>query len=90
MPARKKPTIVRISRCLELRIKVMRKRPQRVGGTQNAKGGLIANHMQNFLRNMISILFLMCGGLMMSKLRILDGPPSWNLNLGGIPVWREI
>ena len=46
--------------------------------------------MQNFLRNMISILFLMCGGLMMSKLRILDGPPSWDFNLVGIPVWREI
>ena len=47
-----------------------------------AKVGLIAHHMQNFLRNMISILFLMCGGLMMSKLRILDAPPSWDFNLG--------
>ena len=55
-----------------------------------AKVGLIAHHMQNFLRNMISILFLMCGGLMMSKLRFLDGPPSLDFNLGGILGWREI
>ena len=64
-----------------------RKRPKMVG---MGKVGLIAHHMQNFLRNMISILFLMCGSLMMSKLRVLDGPQSWDFNLEGIPGWREI
>ena len=49
-----------------------------------AKVGLIAHPMQKSIRNMIGTLFLMCGGLMMSKLRILDGPPSWDFNLGGI------
>ena len=48
-----------------------------------AKVGLIAYPMQNYMRNMIGTLFLMCGGLMMSKLRILDGSPSWDFRLVG-------
>ena len=79
-----------MARFLELRIKVMRKWPQRVGGTQNAKVGLIAHPIQNSIRNMIGTLLLMSGGLMRSKSRFLDGPPSWNFNLEGIPGWREI
>ena len=55
-----------------------------------AKVGLIAYPMQNYMRNMIGTLFLMCGGLMMSKLRILDGSPSWDFRLVGHQVWREI
>ena len=55
-----------------------------------AKVGLIAHPMQNSTRNMIGTLFLMCGGPMMSKLRISDGPPSWDFNLGGIQAWWEI
>ena len=34
------------------------------------------------MRKMIGTLFVMCGGLMMSKLRILDGPTMWDFNLG--------
>ena len=48
-----------------------------------AKVGLIAHPMQNSIRNRIGTLVLMCGGLMMSKLRILDGP------LAGISIWGE-
>ena len=55
-----------------------------------AKVGLIAHPMQNSIRNMIGTLLLMSGGLMMSKSRFLDGPPSWDFNLGGILGWREI
>ena len=68
----------------------MWKRPQRVGGIQNGKSGLIAHSMQNSVRNMIGTLVLMCGGLIMSKLRILDGLWKGDFNLVGIPVWREI
>ena len=39
---------------------------------------------------MTGTLFLMGGGLMMSKLRILDDPQSWNFDLVGNWVWREI
>ena len=55
-----------------------------------AKMGLIAYPMQNYMRNMIGPLFLMCGDLRMSKLRILDGSPSWDFRLVGHQVWREI
>ena len=74
-------------RCLELCIKVMRKRPQRVGGTQNGKSGFDS---LNSVRNMIGTLVLMCGSLMMSKLRILYSFWKRDFNLVGIPVWREI
>ena len=47
------------------------------------KVGLIAHPMQNSMRNMTGTLFLMCGGLMMSKLRILDGPPKLGFQSGG-------
>ena len=46
--------------------------------------------MQNSVRNMIGTLVLMCGGLMMSKLRILYSFWKGDFNLVGIPVWREI
>ena len=36
-----------------------------------AKVGLIAHPMQNFIRIMIGTLFLICGGLIMIKLRII-------------------
>ena len=55
-----------------------------------AKVGLIAHPMQNSIRNMIGTLFLMCGGLMMSKFRILDSLWMGDFNLEGIWVWREI
>ena len=55
-----------------------------------AKVGLTAHPIQNSVRNMTGTLFLMCGGLMMSKLRILDGSPSWDFRLVGHQVWREI
>ena len=55
-----------------------------------SKAGLIAHPMQNSVRNMIGTLVLMCGGLIMSKLRILDGLWKGDFNLVGIPVWREI
>ena len=55
-----------------------------------AKMGLIAYPMQNSVRNMIGTLVFMCGGLIMSKLRILDGPPSWDFNLVRKLVWRGI
>ena len=55
-----------------------------------AKVGLIAHPMQNYVRNIIGTLVLMCGGLIMSKLRILDGLWKGDFNLVGIPVWREI
>ena len=55
-----------------------------------AKVGLIAHPMQNLIRNIVGTLFLVCGGLMMSKSRFLDGPVSWDFNLEGIPGWREI
>ena len=55
-----------------------------------SKVGLIAHPMQNSVRNMIGTLVLMCGGLIMSKLRILDGLWKGDFNLVGIPVWREI
>ena len=48
-----------------------------------AKVGLIAHPMQNLIRNMVGTLFLVCGGLMMSKSRILDGPQA------GISIWGE-
>ena len=48
-----------------------------------AKVGLIAHLMQNSIRNMMGTLLWMCGGPIMSKLRILDGPPSWDFNLVG-------
>ena len=54
------------------------------------KVGLIAYPMQNSVRNMIGTLVFMCGGLIMSKLRILDGLWKGDFNLVGIPVWREI
>ena len=37
-----------------------------------AKVGLIAHPMQNLIRNMTGTLLLMCGGLIIDKLRILD------------------
>ena len=46
------------------------------------KVGLIAYPMQNSVRNMIGTLVFMCGGLIMSKLRILDG--LWKR---GISIW---
>ena len=46
-----------------------------------AKLGFITHPMQNSMRNMTGTLFLMCGGLMMSKLRISDGPQA------GISIW---
>ena len=55
-----------------------------------AKVGLIAHPMQNYVRNIIGTLVLMCGGLIMSKLRILDGLWKEDFNMVGIPVWREI
>ena len=55
-----------------------------------AKVGLIAYPMQNYMRNMIGTLFLMCCGLTISKLRFLDGSPSWDFRLVGHQVWREI
>ena len=55
-----------------------------------AKVGLIAHPMQNSVRNMIGTLVLMCGVLMTSKLRILDGLRKGDFNLVGIPGWREI
>ena len=55
-----------------------------------SKVSLIAHPMQNSSRNMIGTLVLMCGGLTMSKLRILDGIWKGDFNLVGIPVWREI
>ena len=55
-----------------------------------AKVGLIAYPMQNYIRNMIGTLFLMCGGLILSKLRILDSTWKGNFNLVGIRVWQEI
>ena len=55
-----------------------------------SKVGLIAHPMQNLIRNMVGTLSLVCGGLMMSKSRILDGPPSWDFRLEGHQVWREI
>ena len=39
---------------------------------------------------MIGTLVLMCGGLIMNKLRILDGLRRGDFNLVGILVWREI
>ena len=51
-----------------------------------AKMGLIAYPMQNSVRNMIGTLVFMCGGLIMSKLRILDGLWKGDFNLVGIPV----
>ena len=55
-----------------------------------AKVGLIAHPMQNSIRIMIGTLFLMCGDLIMSKLRILDSLWMGDFNLEGIWVWREI
>ena len=55
-----------------------------------AKVGLIAHPMQNSIRIMICTLFLMCGGLIMIKLRILDSLWMGDFNLEGIWVWREI
>ena len=49
-----------------------------------AKVGLIAHPIQNSIRNMIGTLLLMCDGLMMSKLRILDSLWKGNFNLEGI------
>ena len=49
-----------------------------------AKVGLIANPMQNSIRNMIGILFLMCDGLIVNKPRILDGLWKGDFNLEGI------
>ena len=48
-----------------------------------AKVGLTTHPMQNLMRNMVGTLFLFCGGLMMSKSRILDGPQA------GISIWGE-
>ena len=59
-------------------------------GLELAKVGLIAHPMQNSVRNMIGTLVLMCGGLIMCKLRILHGLWKGDFNLVGIPVWREI
>ena len=36
------------TRCLKFRIKVMRKRPQRVGGTQNGKTGFDSSSYAEF------------------------------------------
>ena len=55
-----------------------------------SKVGLISHPMQNSVRNMSGTIVLMCGGLIMSKLRILDGIWKGDFNLVGIPVWREI
>ena len=55
-----------------------------------AKVGLIAHPMHNSIRNMIGTSFLMCGGLIMSKLRILDSLWMGDFNLERIWVWREI
>ena len=55
-----------------------------------AKVGLIAHPMQNSIRIMIGTLSLMCGDLIMSKLRIMDSLWMGNFNLEGIWVWREI
>ena len=41
------------------------------------------------MRNMISTLFLMSGSLMMNKLKILDGCPSWDFNLGEFRFGRK-
>ena len=57
---------------------------------ESAKVGLVANSMQNSIRNMTGTLFLMCGGLILSKLRILDSTWKGNFNLVGIRVWQEI
>ena len=51
---------------------------------ESAKVGLVANSMQNSIRNMTGTLFLMCGGLILSKLRILDSIWKGNFNLEGI------
>ena len=48
-----------------------------------AKMGLIAYPMQNSVRNMIGTLVFMCGGLIMSKLRILDGLWKRGFQSGG-------
>ena len=47
---------------------------------ESAKVGLVANSMQNSIRNMTGTLFLMCGGLILSKLRILDSIWKGNFN----------
>ena len=52
--------------------------------------GLVAHPMQNSIRNMMGTSFLKCSGLVMSKLRILDGLWKGDFNLEGIWVWREI
>ena len=57
---------------------------------ERAKVSLIAHPTQNSIRNMIGTLFLMYGGLMMSKLSILDSLWMGDFNLEGISVWREI
>ena len=55
-----------------------------------AKVGLIAHPKQNLIRNMTGTLFLMHGGHIMSKWRILNGLRMRDFNLEGIWVWREI
>ena len=49
------------------------------------KSGFDSSSYANFNEEHDKNLSFMSGSLMMSKLRILDGPQA-----GGIPVWREI
>ena len=53
-----------------------------------AKVGLIALPMQNYEEHDKYLIF-MSGSLMMSKLRILDGSPSWDFNLGEFQFGRK-
>ena len=55
-----------------------------------AKVGFTAHPMHNSIRNMIGTLVLFCGGLVMSKIRILDSRWIGDFNLEGILVWWEI
>ena len=44
---------------------------------ESAKVGLVAHSLQNYITNMTGTLFFMCGGPILSKLRILDS------------IWKE-
>ena len=55
-----------------------------------AKVGFTAHPMQNSIRKMVGNLVLFCGGLVMSKIRILDSRWIGDFNLEGILVWWEI
>ena len=54
-----------------LGIKVMRKRPERVGDAKIAKGGLRSPNLQNLISSRIGTLFWLCDGLRGVKLRVL-------------------